>query len=118
MKSFFVVVRRGHHIAYGPFSSDRDAAEAGYFYKAVEARDVAAKDSYKTTPKAFLLSGVNSYDANELEALARTPTEFGCKSFKVLPPKKLPIHPSWSKLCPHDNGDRERIRDKDFEAWW
>lgn len=110
--NYFVVNRNGRYTIYGPFPDRISAAKAGYFYKSSQERDIAAAQADGYT---FLREGANEYTPEEIKTFSTYPEEYEMKSFKVLPPQRIPVHPSWKSF---PEAFRSELRDGDFDAWW
>lgn len=108
--AYYFVAHRGLKVtAYGPFANEHEAQIAGYFYKSMEMRDKAAREGKL---RVHIMSGVNFYDAREIEVLKHSPQEFGYEKFTLKGAKALPVDPSWEKF---DGDARLFVLNKDFE---
>ena len=102
---YYVTDRGKHRTIYGPYASQKDAEFAGYFHKAVTARD--------TTPaNVFFKLGVQQYDDEEIKSLLRYPGEYELASAKLVR-RAPPMHASWKTLG--DAAFRQYLRTEDYD---
>lgn len=100
MLRFYFVAKKGKKVtAYGPFPDARSAEIAGYLFKPASERDVAASTGRL---RVHFMTGVESYDEREVQALKDDPQEYGHASFIVKGAKAIPVHESWKDFMRRD----------------